>query len=199
MLISCPECNANISDSAAACPQCGHPMTAAAGKAAPIRSPPTPLLLILSVISLLLSLFTPRFLLFMPLMVTAALAIVSLIRKERFRWVSFAVLAGCLGLLLLNEASTPGSAVAGKEVTYRVTGSAALASVTYQNSGGGTEQAEVALPWSQTITAPSGGFVYISAQNKSEYGSVTCDIELDGKQYKTSTSTGEYGIASCSG
>ena len=198
MLISCPECNSNISNTAAACPHCGHPMTPAPGAPAPPKSPGTPLLLILSALGLFLCLFTPRILLFLPLMVTAALAVVSMVRKERFRWAGFVVLAGCLGLLVLEETSSPGSN-AGKEVIYKVSGSGGQASVTYQNAGGGTEQAEVALPWSQTITAPSGGFVYISAQNKGAYGSVTCEIDLDGKVYKTSISTGEYGIATCSG
>jgi hypothetical protein len=31
-LISCPECKANISDKAASCPGCGHPMTPLAGR-----------------------------------------------------------------------------------------------------------------------------------------------------------------------
>ena len=44
-----------------------------------------------------------------------------------------------------------------------------------------------------------GEFVYISAQNEGEYGSVTCRITVDGVVVSENTSSGAYGIATCEG
>lgn len=85
-------------------------------------------------------------------------------------------------------------------VKYEVTGSATSASLTYQNRDGGTSQeSDVYLPWTYSFTAEAGDFLYISAQNNGEYGSVTTTIYLNGTQVKTSTSTGAYVIATASG
>jgi hypothetical protein len=84
-------------------------------------------------------------------------------------------------------------------IEYEVTGSAQSASLTYQNRDGGTSQEDVSIPWTYSFTARSGDFVYISAQNEGEYGTVTVNIYLDGVQVKTSTSSGAYVIATASG
>lgn len=86
-------------------------------------------------------------------------------------------------------------------VTYRVTGSADSVSVTYENYDGGTSQrSKVYLPWErQLFSMKTGDFVYISAQNNGEYGSVTTEIYVDGELFKTSTSIGAYVIATSSG
>jgi hypothetical protein len=85
-------------------------------------------------------------------------------------------------------------------VIYRVTGVAAnFADVTYQNAQGGTEQRHVSLPWNMTLTVNHGAFAYLSAQNASAYGAITCEIQVDGVPFKKSTSSGAYTIASCSG
>jgi hypothetical protein len=85
-------------------------------------------------------------------------------------------------------------------VTYKVTGTATGASVTYENPQGGTEQDDyVSIPWEKSFTFGRGDFVYLSAQNDSEYGSVACEIWVNEVKWKTSTSRGAYSIASCSG
>ncbi len=84
-------------------------------------------------------------------------------------------------------------------VTYKMSGTARRADLTYQNAQGGSEQKEVALPWSISFSATDGQFVYLSGQNTGEYGSVTCAILLNGTSVKQSTSEGAYKIASCSG
>jgi hypothetical protein len=84
-------------------------------------------------------------------------------------------------------------------VTYRMTGTAYSASLTYQNASGGTEQKDARLPWEWSFAAVNGQFVYISGQNRGTAGAVTCAILLDGAIVKTSTSDGAYKIASCSG
>lgn len=86
------------------------------------------------------------------------------------------------------------------DIVYEITGSAKSADVTLSNSTGGTEQfGNVTIPWSYTDKSFSGRFLYISAQNKGEYGTVTVSIYMDGQLFKTSTSSGEYVIASASG
>lgn len=85
------------------------------------------------------------------------------------------------------------------QVSYKVTGTASRASLTYENEQGGTEQTEVRIPWQETMTVGQGAFLYLSVQNEGESGSVTCEIWVDGVKWKESTSRGAYVIASCSG
>lgn len=84
-------------------------------------------------------------------------------------------------------------------VTYKVGGSTTRASVTYENDQGGTEQADIPVPWTKTFTFQSGDFVYISAQNDKDYGTITCEITVKGNVFKTAKSSGAYTIATCSG
>ena len=85
-------------------------------------------------------------------------------------------------------------------VKYKVGGTTSQASVTYQNAEGGTEQMDVRVPWEKTIgTVERGGFLYLSAQNYEDSGSITCEIWVDGRMWKHSTSSGAYVIASCNG
>ena len=102
MLVACPECTKEISDSASSCPHCGHPIKdtldiergiAEAKKNA--RS--GPIFLILAIVAFLVMLGTPMLLIFLPLFGTIALSIISIFRKEKgaaFSWVImlFAVL-----------------------------------------------------------------------------------------------------------
>jgi len=85
-------------------------------------------------------------------------------------------------------------------VKYRVGGTTSKASVTYENAQGGTEQMDVSVPWQKTIgTVERGDFLYLSAQNQNDSGSITCEIWVDGKMWKHSISSGAYVIASCNG
>ncbi len=85
------------------------------------------------------------------------------------------------------------------KVTYKVGGTADRASITIQNASGGTEQKSVSVPWSTSFEGRPGQFVYLSAQNKSEYGTVKATIELNGTTVQEASSNEEYGIASVSG
>jgi len=102
---------------------------------------------------------------------------------------------------LLNAYETtryPGDKV--PAVIYVVTGTAAKASVTYTNSTGGIEQiSAVSLPWEKSFSTFSDDYVSISAQNQGESGTIETVIYVDGKEFKKSSSTGEYVIASASG
>ncbi len=84
-------------------------------------------------------------------------------------------------------------------VMYEVTGSATNADFTYENSSGGTEQATYWLPKTIDFLGQYGDFVYISAQNNDDSGSIQCRILINGVEYKKARSSGAYVIASCSG
>src|SRR5437868_11769763 len=104
MLIKCPECDSEVSDNAAACPKCGFPLKHEGREevANPtVKTQPSPVCLAISFVALVLSLFTPRFLVFMPLLMAAALAVLSLIRREKWRWAGILVLISCVGVLAL--------------------------------------------------------------------------------------------------
>jgi hypothetical protein len=96
------------------------------------------------------------------------------------------------------------SAPASYQVTYRVAGYKSSGSITYANAGGDTEMRgeeyfSDAQPWEKTFSAKPGAFVYVSVQNKKDYGVVSCAILLNGTVLKESRSEGAYVIASCSG
>jgi hypothetical protein len=95
--------------------------------------------------------------------------------------------------------TSPASSPANHSVMYKVYGTTTSASLTYQNAQGGTEQKDVRLPWQLSLTGRNGQFVYISAQNNMESGSVACEIFLDGVSVKQSSSNGAYKIATCDG
>jgi hypothetical protein len=84
-------------------------------------------------------------------------------------------------------------------VIYKIAGTTSRADYTIENSQGGTEQGEVSVPWTKTFTFRRGDFVYLSAQNQRDSGTIKCEIWVDGKLFKNSSSSGGYMIASCSG
>jgi hypothetical protein len=125
-------------------------------------------------------------------------------QKKKRSWIVWLLIViGLLLCWLLSQGSgdTPSSFSSGTtyEVIYKVTGTASRASLTYNNEQGGTEQTEIAIPWEKQFTVKRGEFLYISAQNEGETGSVTCEIWVDGNKWRESTSSGAYKIASCSG
>lgn len=86
-------------------------------------------------------------------------------------------------------------------VTYRVSGSAAKADVTYAGSKGSTnQQAGVTLPWSTTVTInKKDDDLYLSAQNATNTGCVDVDISHSGKSLYSGSSCGAFTIATASG
>jgi len=86
------------------------------------------------------------------------------------------------------------------EVVYEITGSAESVNVTLANGTGGTEQYSFAyIPKKYAYSSFPESFLYISAQNNGEYGTVTVSIYVNGKMFKTSSSSGAYVIADASG
>ena len=93
-----------------------------------------------------------------------------------------------------------------KEVEYKVTCTSTPNTVwiTITNEDSGTSKFDAAAtPWTYTFeidpTANGKFSVYLSAQNDQNRGTVTATIYVDGSQFKTSTSTGAYVIATASG
>ncbi len=84
-------------------------------------------------------------------------------------------------------------------VVYKVTGTASGASLTYANAQGGTEQRDVRVPWQTQMSVQDGAFLYLSAQSDDEYGTIICEIQVDGRRWRESTSSGAYVISTCSG
>lgn len=82
------------------------------------------------------------------------------------------------------------------EAKYVVRGSTNSAFINYFNEQGGTEQVEVYLPFEKIMTVSPGAALTIVAQSRGN-GSITCEIWLNGKQLKTSTSTAQYGVVTC--
>jgi hypothetical protein len=84
-------------------------------------------------------------------------------------------------------------------VIYEIT-SAKFVSVTMNSPTGGTEQySTIVVPHKFTYNQFYDRFLYISAQNHDESGSVTVTIYVYGQVFKTSTSSGAYVIATASG
>lgn len=83
-------------------------------------------------------------------------------------------------------------------VEYRAGGSAHTLGVTFRGPGG-TEQHSAYVDRSWSMTVGKGHSLYFSAQNKSNYGSVTAEIWVNGVKVKSASSTAAYGIATVSG
>lgn len=98
------------------------------------------------------------------------------------------------------DPSRPSQSGSGRSsVTYRWTGTASSVSYTIRNAQGNTEQA-TGKPNNNQLSigeVDPGEFLYISVQNTSDTGSVSCKILEDGEIISSATSTGAYVIASC--
>lgn len=120
-----------------------------------------------------------------------------------------------VGLVAVGASGGVGGAVAkdlgltAHTVTYKVEGTTKMASITYENANGdSSQQSDIDVPLTRKYDGGQGivlhdmhrgDFLYISAQNSKEYGSVTCIIEVDGVAVKQNTSHGGFTIATCSG
>ncbi|MEU4191979.1 MmpS family transport accessory protein [Kribbella sp. NPDC026611] len=86
-------------------------------------------------------------------------------------------------------------------VVYKVSGTSKKADLTYTTDGATTTEQtnDTAIPWTKTLKIKTALPVYqVSAQSSiGQKGTLTCVIEVDGKQVKTATAKGEAAIASC--
>ena len=107
MLINCPECKKEVSDSAPSCPHCGYSLISSNEAAVQVESKSekkTPTFLIIAVCAIFVAFFTPRFLASIPCLIVIIASIVSIYKKESARF--FPVMTLLVGLFLV-VASTP--------------------------------------------------------------------------------------------
>ena len=106
MLVQCSECHREISDQADSCPNCGHPIKVPAPRA--VEKNPSPIFLVLALIFLVMGFYTPRLLVFFPIVGTLGCAAVALLRHEPARWLAILALLGGIGLFSLSQADLSG-------------------------------------------------------------------------------------------
>lgn len=128
-----------------------------------------------------------------PLFLVIILSVIGL----GFLFTVFLISQGASSEPPIVETSTPSLV----EVTYRVTGSVfnTDASITIENATGGTEQANIKMPWEHKMVVERGQFVYIAVQNEHDVGAIECEILIDGEPWKHARSVGGFAIASCDG
>lgn len=86
------------------------------------------------------------------------------------------------------------------EVVYEISGTADKVDITLNNAYGNTEQySDVIVPKRYAYTTFSDWFLYISAQNMGEYGTVEVTIYYNGEVLERAFSSGAYVIATASG
>lgn len=93
-----------------------------------------------------------------------------------------------------------------KDVVYEVEGTAAYVDITLSTPSGTRQQSGVGLPLTNktgseglVVKMAPGEFAYISAQNGTDTGTVTCRITAGETVIAENSSSGSYVIASCSG
>lgn len=85
-------------------------------------------------------------------------------------------------------------------IKYGVTGTACAVDLTIENEDGGTSQYDDrTLPWTYSFESKGDTWVYCSAQNQCDIGSVRVTIYVNDEKFKSSLSDGAYVIASAHG
>lgn len=107
MIEQCSECKGNVSNQAATCPHCGHPVSKPSTVTAP-KDRRVSLFLILALCGFVVSLFTPRLIVSLPIFGTIACAVISLFRRERAPVLPVLVLVAAIGILMLNSSVSSG-------------------------------------------------------------------------------------------
>jgi hypothetical protein len=93
--------------------------------------------------------------------------------------------------------TAPGMPSGEHAIVYRVGGSASSASsISYITGDGQEQQTNVRVPWKRSLKVKGFASASLSAQNAGG-GSITCEIDVDGKTVKRSTSSGSYAVVSC--
>lgn len=93
-----------------------------------------------------------------------------------------------------TKAGPDSTAPALYRITYRVSGTANTAALSYA-TGDGFEQRDVQMPWELTFVAKPTAHAHLSAQNKGEFGSVEVQILVNGVPLKSAHSEGAYKVA----
>lgn len=112
--------------------------------------------------------------------------------------VFLAILVGIVlvcGFIILMSAlegiSTP-------DVRYEVIGSSNSANILWFNAQGGIEQGDYTLPFRKSFSFSNGEYASLTATSYNS-GSVTCQIWVNDKLWRESTSSGAYSVVNCNG
>lgn len=113
-----------------------------------------------------------------------------------------AVLLSILRIIEIRPLAERSGAAERGVITYRVTGTATSAHISYTNETDGTTNVESTLDpetlnigWKQTVALKSGAMAYVTAQNGGTKGTVVAEIWYGDTLIKRSESSGEYCIA----
>lgn len=82
------------------------------------------------------------------------------------------------------------------QIVYRIGGTATKAMVTYSTPSGQEQQNGASVPWRRSMKAKDFSVLSVTAQNGGS-GTITCEIDVDGKRVKASKSSGAYAVVSC--
>ena len=182
-LIKCPECKKNVSETAESCPNCGHKFSQREindlieKKRKADKQRGIGCLVVIAFI-----------------IITNVIAYFAVQNQEKGKSASNKQ---------TKQAENPKPKV--YKVMYEITGTTSEIDVTYSNLAADGDTAQdngMKVPWRVSFKIPAGAgnmFLYVSAQNKTEYGCVTAKIYLDGVLWKENQSCGEYSIVTTSG
>lgn len=95
-----------------------------------------------------------------------------------------------------TKAAKPKLPAGTHQIVYKVAGSASKAMVTYSTPSGQEQQNGARLPWRRSFKAKDFSVLSVTAQNSGS-GTITCEIDVDGKRVKASKSSGAYAVVSC--
>jgi hypothetical protein len=84
------------------------------------------------------------------------------------------------------------------DVRYEVIGSSNSANILWFNAQGGIEQGDYNLPFRKSFSFSNGEYVSLVATSY-DSGTVTCQIWVNDKLWRESTSSGAYSVVSCNG
>lgn len=92
----------------------------------------------------------------------------------------------------------PKKATTTRTITYRIGGSATRALISYMTPSGQEQQNGAHVPWRKTFKVEKNAFdvLVLTAQQQGN-GTITCEIDVDGKKVKAAKSSGPYTIATC--
>lgn len=100
----------------------------------------------------------------------------------------------CGGIPLMASLETASA----PEVRYEVIGSSNSANIMWFNAQGGIEQGDYNLPFRKNFSFSNGEYVSLVATSY-DSGAVTCQIWVNDKLWRESTSSGAYSVVSCNG
>jgi hypothetical protein len=86
-----------------------------------------------------------------------------------------------------------------RQVQFSVDSSGGYATITLTHGTDLLQSGTVTTPWDKTITANNGEQVYLTAGNPSQFGTISCTIQVNGSQWKSQTVDAPQDKVACAG